>query len=69
VEADGFSLRQRGEQCPIVLSCCTWGDPLEGLLEWAKQNRYIRTVSCFEISLYRLEGMCMTETPAATQAP
>jgi len=42
---------------------------LEGLLEWAKQNRYIRTVSCFEISLYRLEGMCMTETPAATQAP
>jgi|GEM_PF-5294548 len=25
VEADGFSRRQRGQQCPIVLSCCTWG--------------------------------------------
>lgn len=37
---------------------------LESLLGWAKQNRYIRDVTCFEVSLYRLEGEACA-TPVA----
>ena len=37
---------------------------LDSLLGWARQNRYIRDVTCFEVSLYRLEGEACA-TPVA----